>query len=299
MLQSAIAIFAISPRRRSFVFLRSKYLIFTAFFVLSLAAFAAAQSEDAEQPEIKATPTPAPLTAENNSKDNAGNFTAEQIAEQSIFVYAFPGGRARLDQIRKTTSERGKLKMINAEGKFDTASYQLWAIRGENSAVEKIRLDQQYPTATYALISDDKGVFGIFNNSVFVPRDDAVRSFDNRTIHGIDAYLRYKENGSTLELAGRDKRLGVEFYQVDVTDKEGRKTRFFVSVKSFRVMMLEYEDGGVKYLRKFYDYNYAQGTLVPFHSVLYVDDKIVEEIEVNTIVFGQKVEETLFDRRES
>lgn len=63
--------------------------------------------------------------------------------------------------------------------------------------------------------------------------------------------------------------------------------------------MLEYEDGGVKYLRKFYDYNYAQGTLVPFHSVLYVDDKIVEEIEVNTIVFGQKVEETLFDRRES
>ena len=172
-------------------------------------------------------------------------------------------------------------------------------MRGENSAAEKIRLDQQYPTASYALISDDKGVFGIYNNSVFVPREDAIKSFEHRTIHGIDALLRYKENGSTLALAGRDKRLGVDFYQIDVTDKEGRKTRFLVSVKSFRVMMLEYEEGGVKYLRKFYDYNYAQGTLVPYHSVLYADDKIIEEIEVNSIVFGQKVEETLFDRRES
>ncbi len=299
MLQSAIANFAISLRRGSFVSLRSKYLIFTAFFVLSLAAFATAQSDDGEQAEVKATPTPAPLTAENGSKEGQGNFTAEQIVEQSIFVYAFPGGRARLDQIRKTTSERGKLKMINAEGKFDTASYLLWAIRGENSASEKIRLDQQYPTATYSLVSDEKGVFGIYNNSVFVPREDAVKAFENRTVHGIEAYLRYKENGSTLELAGREKRLGVEFYQIDVTDKQGRKTRFLVSVKSFRIMMLEYEDGGTKYLRKFYDYNYAQGTLVPYHSVLYVDDKIVEEIEVNSIVFGQKVEETLFARRES
>lgn len=299
MLQSAIANFAISPRRKSFVSLRFRYLIFTAVMILSCAVFAAAQSDDAEQPEVKPTPTPAALTADNNSKDKAGNLSAEQIVEQSILIYAFPGGRARLDQIRKTSAERGKLKIINAAGTMDTASYQLWSMRGENSDAEKIRLDQQYPTATYALIRDDKGVFGIYNNSVFVPREDAVKSFENRTVHGIDAYLRYKENGSTLELAGRDKRLGVEFYQIDLTDKQGRKTRFLVSVKTFRIMMLEYEDGGVKYLRKFYDYNYAQGTLVPFHSILYTDGKVVEEIEVNSIMFGQKVEETLFDRRES
>jgi hypothetical protein len=81
---------------------------------------------------------------------------------------------------------------------------------------------------------------------------------------------------------------------VDVTDKQERKTRFYVSAKSFRVLMLTYEEAGVKYRRKFYDYNYAQGTLVPFRSVLWADDKQVEETEIGTITFGQKVDEGLF-----
>jgi hypothetical protein len=59
-------------------------------------------------------------------------------------------------------------------------------------------------------------------------------------------------------------------------------------------MMLEYEDGGNKYRRKFYDYNYAQGTLVPYRTVLYEGDKVVEETDVGTVTFGQKVEESLF-----
>ena len=58
--------------------------------------------------------------------------------------------------------------------------------------------------------------------------------------------------------------------------------------------MLSYDDEGVKYRRKFYDYNYAQGTLVPFRSVLWAGDKIVEEIEIGTVTYGQKVDEELF-----
>jgi hypothetical protein len=59
-------------------------------------------------------------------------------------------------------------------------------------------------------------------------------------------------------------------------------------------MMLTYEDGDVKYRRKFYDYNYAQGTLVPNRSVLWADDKLVEETEVLYVTYGQKVDEELF-----
>ncbi len=88
--------------------------------------------------------------------------------------------------------------------------------------------------------------------------------------------------------------LGVEYHLLDVTDPEGRKTRFFVSVKTLRVMMLTYEDGGVKYRRRFYDYNAAQGTLVPFRTVLWANDKQVEETEIGTITFGQKVDDALF-----
>jgi hypothetical protein len=81
---------------------------------------------------------------------------------------------------------------------------------------------------------------------------------------------------------------------LDVTDKQKRKTRFYVSSKSFRVMMLEYNVGETKYRRKFYNYNYAQGTLYPFRSVLWANDKQIEETEVQTITFGQKVEENIF-----
>ncbi len=88
--------------------------------------------------------------------------------------------------------------------------------------------------------------------------------------------------------------MGVEFHLLDITDKQNRKTRFYVSAKSFRVMRLEYTEGDVKYMRKFYDYNYAQGTLVPYRTVLWANDKQIEEIQIGTISFGLKLEEGMF-----
>ena len=44
----------------------------------------------------------------------------------------------------------------------------------------------------------------------------------------------------------------------------------------------------------FRDYRYAQGVLVPFYSELRVGDKVVEEVQVGTITFAQKVDEAMF-----
>jgi hypothetical protein len=220
--------------------------------------------------------------------------TAEQVAESSIFVYGGLGGRTTLNQIRKTAIERGKLSLTNTEGKTDEINYERWTIRADNLTNEKIRLDQEYPNARFALVFSGDKIFGIYNDAVFTPRDDASRAFQNQIVRGLEALLRYKENGSKIELAGREKIMGVDFYEVDVTDKDSRKTRFYISAKTFRVMMLDYEDNGVKYRRKFYNYNYAQGTLVPFQTVLYADGKIIENMEISTITFGQKIDEDLF-----
>ena len=99
---------------------------------------------------------------------------------------------------------------------------------------------------------------------------------------------------STIVLAGKEKVLGVEYHMLDVTDKQSRKTRFYISAKTFRVMMLDYEQDGVKYRRKFYDYNYAQGTLVPYRSALYAGDRLIEETEIGTVTFGQKIDDKIF-----
>jgi len=240
-----------------------------------------------------ATPTPVPTPAAT-SKGIAKIESAEQVAESAIFFYGFPGGRDRLNQIRKTTLERGRTSFTAADGKVENATYQRFVIRADSLDKEKIRLDQDFPSAKYSLVFKDGKTYGVYNNTVFTPREDAIKTFENQIARSLDALLRYKENESKVELGTREKLMGVDYYVVDVTDKQARRTRFYVSAKSFRVMMLTYEENGIKYRRKFYDYNYAQGTLVPFRSILWAGDKIIEESEVGTITFGQKVDEGLF-----
>ncbi len=271
--------------------------IFT--LALSIAVFAISGFGQAAPASTPPPPTPTPTPANTpkptpTPKGVPKVTTAEQVIESAIFFYGFPGGRATLNQIRKTTLERGTASITAADGRVEKANYQRFIIRSETLPKEKIRLDQEFPTARYSLVFNDSKIFGVYNNSVFTPRDDASKTFENQIVHSLEAFLRYKENDSKIDLAGREKIQGVEYYLIDITDKQENKTRFYVSVKSFRVMMLTYQDGGVKYRRRYYDYNYAQSTLVPYRSVLWADDKIIEEIDVGTITFGQKVDEALF-----
>jgi hypothetical protein len=268
------------------------FLRLVLIFALSI-AFAAA---------VPAQETNANTNAKSNNKQKSSdnrqatldNATAEQIAESTIAIYGGLAGRLNLNQIRKTTFERGKSTFTEADGRKNTAAYERFILRGESLLKEKIRVDQAFSDARFSLVYNDDKIYGLYNESVFTPREDAAKAFENQIWHSIESLLRYKENESKIEIAKREKVMGVEFFIVDLTDKKERKTRYYVSVKSLRVMMLEYESDGVKYKRKFYDYNYAQGTLVPYRSVLWANDKEVEETNVGTVTFGQRIEEALF-----
>lgn len=239
--------------------------------------------------------------AETKPAEPKVELTTEQtegvrIAESSIIVYSGLTGRVGLGQVRKTTVEIGKITYIQSDGSRLNADYTRRVLRGDSFGEEKIRFDQKFPNAEYAMIFDGGSIFGVTSgNFRFDPREDAQRSFRNRIVHGVEALLRYRENGSTVELRESEKIMGVEYNVIEMKDKEDRKTRYYVSKKTFRVLMLEYEDGGISYRRKFYDHNYAQGTLVPYRTVLWANDKMVEEVDISTITFGQVVEESLFD----
>lgn len=220
--------------------------------------------------------------------------TADSVVETAIFIYGLGGGRPRLDQIRKTTIEKGFTKHTGADGKVQQGDYEVSVIRAPDLYSEKIRMDRNFADARYSLIWADGKTTGLYNTTFFAPDDAVVGGFEDGIFRGLEGLLRYKENGSTLELAGREKDLGVEFFLIDLTDRSGRKTRYYISVKSFQVKMLTYEHNGVKYKRKFYDYNYVQGTLVPSHTVLYADGKIVEDTQIKSISFGQQVNSELF-----
>lgn len=279
-------------RRKFPVFLRLKsILLLTILFLTAVTFVSAQQTENKEEPK-KETETPVPV---QQNTDLSKNVTAESVAESSILIYGSLAGRNGLNQIRKTTTERGKMRIVNPDGTVDNVNYQRWILRGDSLEKEKNRFEQEYPSTKFSLVYDGEKVFGILNNNTtFTPRESAINSFQNQIWHGLEALLRYKENGSKLELAGRDKIMNVDFYIVDVTDKENRKTKFYISVKTLRVMMLEYEEDGIKYKRKFYNYNYSQGTLVPYRTVLWADGKQIEETEIMTVTYGQKIEDVLF-----
>lgn len=268
---------------------RFKSVFLLLSLILSGVLFVAAQdnkeadkSKNEDKKEIKQQPV------------DPKNPTAEQVAETVIFVYGGNAGRPGLNQIRKTTIESGRLNIVNADGTKDEVNYERRILRGENLEKERIRIDQEYPDAKYALIYNDNKIVGLYNETVFTPREDASKAFYNQIWHGLEALLRYKENGSTVNLNGREKKMGVEYHVLEVTDKENRKTRFYVSVKTFRVMWLEYSEDNINYVRRFYDYRYAQGTLVPYRTVLLANGKQVEETNVSTSTFGQKLEEDIF-----
>ena len=252
------------------------------------AVFAQTETESKETP--KETPKESAPKVELSKEETEG----VQIAESSIIVYSLGRGRQGLEQIRKTAVEIGKIEFTDDEGKARKADYVRRIIRGDSFGEEKIRLDQKFPDADYAMIWDGGKIFGVISNTVFTPREDAERAFRNQLVHGIPALLRYKENGATVKLLRSDKIMGVDYFVLELTGKEGSSTTYYISKKTYRVMMLEYEDQGVKYRRKFYNYNYAQGTLVPYRTVLWADGRQVEESTIATITFGQSVEDSLF-----
>jgi hypothetical protein len=226
--------------------------------------------------------------------------TAEQIGETVILFAGGGMGRVTLNQIRRNGLERGRLTRTGQDGRVEEVRYELRFVRGDKPEKDKVRFDSKTPQAEYSLVYGGGRVFGLVNGSIFTPRADATAGFIAQQAHSIDALLRYKENESKLTSAGKDKQQGVDLYVIDLTDKANRKTRYFISAKTFRVLSLDYEEippgstTAVKYTRRFYDYRMAQSTWVPYRTVLLEDGKQTSETRILTITYGVKMEDSLF-----
>lgn len=227
---------------------------------------------------------------------NQKTLTAEQVSELTVLVY---GSRPVLAQIRRNGVERGRITRFTTDGKTEQATYERRFIRGESADKDKIRLDQKMPTMEYSLIFGEGRLWGVINGAAFTPRQDAADAFLSQHRHSIESLLRYKENGATINLVGKDKQKGLDLYVLDLTDKDKRTTRYYISARTFHVLWLEYEEANpgaarLKYSKRFSDYRYAQSTLVPYRTILMEDGKQTQETRILTVTFGVKVDDTLF-----
>ncbi|GAC1402822.1 MAG: hypothetical protein NVSMB56_17800 [Pyrinomonadaceae bacterium] len=270
---------------------------------LSANSLVKAQTKDEKPKDEKQSPATkpskkedAPAKLQKDVKIDRSNLTAEQVAEAVIYVY---GSRPGLEQIRKTGLERGKTTRVGDDGRTEEFNYERRFVRGDKAEKDKIRVDQKAANSGFALIYNDKRIFGIINGTTFTPRQQAVNELLAQTQHSLDTLLRYKENDSTLNLIGKEKQKGLELWVLDVTDKDKRTTRFYISALKFRVLSLGYEEGTVKFKRAFHDYRTAQGTLVPYRTVLSADGKQLSETNLFTVSYGVKMDDTLFRTAES
>ena len=244
---------------------------------------------------------PSPVRA-TTLVDDPKSFTVEQIVESVILVY---GTRPGLDHIRRNGVERGKLTRFTPEGNAEEANYERRFVRGENLDKDKIRLDQKLPSMEYSLIYGGGKLWGMINGAAFTPKQEAAASFLSQHHHSIDSLLRYKECGYTITLIGREQQKGLDLYQVELLDKENRKTLYYISARSLRVLWLEYEEAPsagaspVKYTRKFMDYRSVQQTLVPYRIVLIEDGRQSQETRVLTVTYGVKVDDSIFANPEA
>jgi len=262
-------------------------------------------AQDPKPAETPAKEEPAKAAKQALAKDSKSNsdvkFTAEQIVESVILMY---GTRQALDHIRRNGIERGKITRYNAEGNPEESNYERRFIRGADLSKDKIRLDQKMSTMEYSLIFGEGKLFGLINGAAFTPRQDAMASFISQHHHSIDSLLRYKECGATITVVGKDQQKGLDLFVVDLTDKDKRKTRYYISARSLRVLWLEYEEGvpggaPVKYTKKFLDYRLVQQTLVPYRTLLYENGREAQEVRVSNITYGSKVSDAIFKAPEA
>ena len=243
-----------------------------------------------------------PESKQTAPKVDLKNLNVDQVVETAIAIY---GGRPGLTQVRRNGYERGRMTTVLSDGRTEDGTYERRFIRGENTEKDKVRLDQKTSSLEYSLVYGGGKLWGLLNGSTFTPRSEATANFLSQMWHGIDALLRYKENGSTITLVGRDKQQNIDLYVVDLTDKDKRRTRYYISQKFFRIHWLEYEEpeveGGtpVKFQRRFYDYQYIQGTLVPKRTVLFEDGKQRQETQLMSVTYGIKMDDTLFQNPET
>lgn len=294
----AIAIIPLFPQEK--YFLRRSLIASTALFAFLIGC---GISAFAQKPAATPAATPSPQQTETIDSKSGKPVTAEQVAESTLFLY---GGRQLLAKIRRNGIERGRICKPTCDvGKTEEASYERRFVRGDSMDKDKIRLDQKMPTLEYSLIYGSGQLFGIINGSSFTPRQDAADTFLAQHRHSLDTLLRYKENGSTLSLVGKDKQKGLDLYVLDVIDKDKQSTRYYISSKTLHILWLEYQEpapGGstpLKYSRKFMDYRYAQGTLVFYRTVLLEEGKQVQETRIFNVTYGVKLDDAVFKSPEA
>ncbi|MBL8149026.1 MAG: hypothetical protein JNN15_03760 [Blastocatellia bacterium] len=222
--------------------------------------------------------------------------TADQIAELVIFAY---GGRGEFTAIRNNGIEEGTIKLFTEDKEVEGKLIRKF-IRNDGVGESRTRVDVDLPSQKLTFGYNGYTVWAARDGFNFTPSPEAENSFMASLIHNHDALLRYKEQEATVEKVGLETIVGIETIVLDLTHRNGSKTRYYISLKTYHILHLEYEiqltaeATPTKFKESFFDFRPVQNTLVPTKTILYENGKPIQEIKLTQIKYHTKLNEDEF-----
>jgi hypothetical protein len=232
----------------------------------------------------------------------------ETLAEYVIIAY---GTRPALQTARANIQEEGTIRLATDQGDM-TGNYNLRHSRREKSTQDLLRVDleltppENASAATksikYIVAYNGASVWSAQNNQYINPRPEAEAAFLAQLTHDYTSLLRYKEDGSTVELKKTETVVGVECNVLEMTSPDGTKTTYWISGKTYRILHLEYAltlgqgQQPIKYRISFFytPFRVIQNTLVPTRRVMTQDGKFVQEITITQLNYATKFDAEIF-----
>jgi hypothetical protein len=289
-------------------------VVFPTFDVVS----AQEQKKEQQEKSEEKVPTEKDLKQKKEEQAKPGAPTlspAEALTEVIIYAY---GGRKALETARVAIVEEGNIRLATDQGDI-TGTFSLRSIRRDKSWLDLLRTDLELNTPEtaqrqgapksirYVIAHNGATVWSAQNDQYTNPRPEAEGAFRAILSHEYTTLLRYKEDGSKLELQKPETVTGIQANVIDLTTPDGKKTRFWVSTKTYRILHSEYElklssdSPGIKYRISYYytPWKVVQNTVVPARRVMTQDGKFVQEINLTNIVYSAKLDPEIFQHLQS
>lgn len=224
------------------------------------------------------------------------NQKPEDVVEKVILAY---GSRQSLYKIQHNGRLRAQVKFFTPEGPRGGTSTTKF-IRKEKQEEDLRMIELELPDTRYQIGFDGKEMWSIHNGEIQKPSADEVKAFRGGHEHGYEALLRYKENNSKLEYVGSTKLGTYDMDIIDLISPEGVRTRYEISLRSYRILYLSYEDKAdanaepVKYRLNFKDFRVIQNSLIPYETLVFQNGKLIEERKILEASFNIQLEEKAF-----
>ncbi|QUV99130.1 hypothetical protein J8C02_06735 [Chloracidobacterium sp. MS 40/45] len=231
----------------------------------------------------------------------------ETVAE--IVIYAY-GSRPVIDYVFTNARLEGSIRIATDDNRPPIEGKIVEHIlRRETSDRNCVRIEVELPgpqgDEPQQLVFGFNGYtnWAAQNRQSITLTPEAQATFLASLKHDYFALLRYKEDGTTVTRVPGERIMGIDTIGLELTHRDGARTKYFISSQTYRILHLEYEvqptpdDKPLRFRESFYDFRPVQNLLVPMRKELYENGKFKQRIEFRDVRFRlAKLDEDIFLR---